>query len=251
MNNWYLRLSSSFLIAWLQVKSRYARSTLGPFWITINMLVLISGLSFVFWSLFGIPVKKVLPWITIGIVTWNYINTYLDEACTIFTTDKLLNVKISPIKNILINIFKNFIIFLHNAVIIVPVLFLTDIQISWSIFFLIFTLIFFFLNSISLGIILGFLCARFRDFHLVVKNFLYLMFLMTPIFWTPDILKGNRMLLADLNILYQFIQMVRDPLLGKIPNLYSIVYVSCFSIIIIFISAIVYRKYKNEVIFWI
>ena len=41
------------------------------------------------------------------------------------------------------------------------------------------------------------------------------MFLMTPIFWMPDLLKGNRMILADINIVYQVIQSVRDPLLGN------------------------------------
>lgn len=245
------RLSSSLEIAWLEVKSKYARSLLGPFWITLSMIILISGLSFVFVSLFGIPIEKTLPWIAIGIIVWNFINTYLDDSCQVFISDKHLNIKMSPIKMIFINIFKNSIIFFHNSIVLIPIIIFTDLKVNFAYFFLIFSFIIIFLNAFSFGILFGFLCCRFRDFYLIIKNILYLLFLMTPIFWMPEVLKGNRMLLADVNILYQIIQMVRDPLLGNIPGSYSIIYVCTFTLFIFIISLFVYKKFKNKVIFWI
>ena len=245
------RLSSSLEIAWLEVKSKYARSLLGPFWITLSMIILISGLSFVFVSLFGIPLKKTLPWIAIGIIVWNFINTYLDDSCQVFISDKHLNIKMSPIKMVFINIFKNSIIFFHNSIVLIPVIIFTDLKVAPTYFFLIFSFFIIFVNAVSFGILFGFLCCRFRDFYLIIKNILYLLFLMTPIFWMPEVLKGNRMLLADVNILYQIIQMIRDPLLGNIPNIYSITYVCIFTLLISITSFFVYKKFKNKVIFWI
>ena len=245
------RLSSSFEIAWLEVKSKYARSLLGPFWITLSMIILISGLSFVFVSLFGIPLKKTLPWIAIGIIVWNFINTYLDDSCQVFISDKHLNIKMSPIKIVFINIFKNSIIFFHNSIVLIPVIIFTDLKVTPTYFFLIFSFFIIFVNAFSFGVLFGFLCCRFRDFYLIIKNILYLLFLMTPIFWMPEVLKGNRMVLADVNILYQIIQMIRDPLLGNIPSSYSIIYVCIFTLLISIVSYFVYKKFKNKVILWI
>ena len=44
--------------AWYEIKSKYYRSKIGPFWITLSTIVTISGLSFVFYSIFNIPLKK-------------------------------------------------------------------------------------------------------------------------------------------------------------------------------------------------
>ena len=83
-------LLSMFELAWFDVKIRYTRSILGPFWITLSMIILIAGLSFVFVSLFAIPIEKTMPWVTLGIVIWNYISTYLDEASTLFIDGRIL-----------------------------------------------------------------------------------------------------------------------------------------------------------------
>ena len=55
---------------------------------------------------------------------------------------------------------------------------------------------------------------------------------MTPIFWMPDVLKGNRMILADVNIVYQMIQSVRDPILGNALSSYTLTYLSVFTFLI-------------------
>ena len=99
-------------LAWFDIKIRYVRSTLGPFWITLSMIILIGGLSFVFVSLWGIPLKRTMPWIALGIIMWNYISNYIDESSTLFIDGRILNIKIAPLKLIMINIFKHFIILL-------------------------------------------------------------------------------------------------------------------------------------------
>ena len=77
------------------------------------------------------------------------------------------------------------------------------------------------------------------------------MFLMTPIFWMPDLLKGNRMILADINIVYQVIQSVRDPLLGNALSSYTILYLSIFTFFISIFSLFIYKKFHRRLIFWI
>ena len=244
-------LSSIIEIAWFETKVKYTKSLLGPFWITLSMLILISGLSFVFISLWGISIEKTMPWISIGIIVWNYISGYLDEASTLFIDGKLLNIKISPLKLIFINIFKHIIIFLHNSIIVILTLIFFDLKITVNYFYLIFSFTMIFFNSIIFGILFGFLCCRYRDFILIIRNVIYLLFLMTPVFWMPHVLKGNRIYLADFNIIYQFIQSVRDPLLGNSLSSFGITYISIFTLVMGMFSIFIYKKYYRKLVYWI
>ena len=133
-------------LAWFDVKMRYARSVLGPFWITLSMIILIGGLSFVFVSLWAIPLQRTMPWIALGIIIWNYISTYLDEACGLFIDGRILNMRISPLKMIVINIFKHLIILLHNSVVIIAVIIFFDLKITANYFYLIFSFIIIIIN---------------------------------------------------------------------------------------------------------
>ena len=81
--------------AWYEIKSKYYRSKIGPFWITLSTVVTISGLSFVFYSIFNIPLKETIPWISCGIIVWVYISTVIDESTSLLVDGSLLEINIS------------------------------------------------------------------------------------------------------------------------------------------------------------
>lgn len=243
-------LHDTWLLGWYEIKSKYSRSTLGPFWITLNTLILISGLSIVSYSLFGMPMGKMVPWIGFGIITWNYILTTVDEATTIFLSPILLNIRTTPLKYSLIHIFKNVIIFAHNLLVAIPILIIFKIEINFNTLFIFYGFFILFVNSINFNILIGFLCLRYRDFILVIKNIFYLLFLMTPIFWMPDVLTGLRVLLIDVNILFHLIQTVRQPLLGlPIEKLTFLVSIG-FTLFSSFLCFLINKKYMRRYIFW-
>ena len=204
-----------------------------------STVILISGLSFVV-SLFAIPLRETMPWGN----RYNYltyISTMIDDSTEIFNNNLILNVKISIIDIAIIGIFKNLIILFHNSVIIILVLLVFQINLTINIFFIFYGFIIILINSFSVTIIFGILCLRYRDFILIIKNLLYLLFLMFPIFWTPSVLTDNRIILADINILYQIIQTIRDPLLGNSLSTYNLIYTFIFSIVF-FIFVFLYSK---------
>ncbi|MDP4836463.1 MAG: ABC transporter permease, partial [Burkholderiales bacterium] len=45
-------------LGWQDVKQRYRRSKLGPFWLTISMGVLIGALGLVFGGIFNTPMRE-------------------------------------------------------------------------------------------------------------------------------------------------------------------------------------------------
>ncbi len=55
------------------IRQRYKRSRLGPFWITISMAVMITTMGLVFGNLFKTDVKEFLPFLTLGLIIWSFI----------------------------------------------------------------------------------------------------------------------------------------------------------------------------------
>jgi hypothetical protein len=72
------------MLGWQDIRQRYRRSAIGPFWLTISMGVLIGSIGLVFGNIFRSPLDKFLPFLTIGIVFWNFITNVVSEGCTAF-----------------------------------------------------------------------------------------------------------------------------------------------------------------------
>jgi ABC-2 type transport system permease protein/lipopolysaccharide transport system permease protein len=64
-----------------------------------------------------------------------------------------------------------------------------------------------------LAIVLGPLCARFRDIPLVVQSAMQVTFFLTPIFWMPSAV-SHRPMFTHANPFYHLIELVRAPMLG-------------------------------------
>ena len=60
-------------LGWQDVATRYRRSRVGAFWLTINMLVMISVIGVVFGSIFGLKLAEFLPGLAIGLIVWGLV----------------------------------------------------------------------------------------------------------------------------------------------------------------------------------
>ena len=101
------------------IRQRYKRSRLGPFWITISMAVMITTMGLVFGNLFKTDVKEFLPFLTLGLIIWSFILGSITEGCEALISAEGI-IKQSPVPlhvHVLRVVWKNFIIFLHNIVI--------------------------------------------------------------------------------------------------------------------------------------
>ena len=244
-------LISCAQLSWIDIKLRYARSVLGPIWIVLSSMILIGGLTFVFNSLWGMNVKEIVPWIAIGVIIWGFILSVVEEGSQLLMNDLFNNLAIKPFKWCLIHVFKHSIILSHNFIIIFLAIFFCDVKLNLNILWIVYGIIILILNALSFSILFSFLCTRFRDFILIIRNAMFLLFLITPIFWMPEVLKGNRALLAEWNIVFQIIQTVRDPLLGKSLSVFNLAYTSIFTIFFVILTFLIYRKYKKKFLLWI
>ncbi len=73
-----------FKLGLQDIKQRYRRSVLGPFWITIATGVMALALGLLYSMLFQIPVAEFLPHVTVGLIMWTFISGCIKEGATVF-----------------------------------------------------------------------------------------------------------------------------------------------------------------------
>ncbi|MEO8629530.1 MAG: hypothetical protein ABI612_15730, partial [Betaproteobacteria bacterium] len=67
-----------------EVRQRYRRSMLGPFWVTLSMGIQALVMGFLLAFLFKIDVKRYLPFLCISLVTWTFLMTSIIEGAQCF-----------------------------------------------------------------------------------------------------------------------------------------------------------------------
>lgn len=244
-----------FTLAYHDIKIRYRRSLLGPFWITLSMAITVYSMGYLYSHLFHATLQNYFPWLAGGMLAWSFISSILTDLVDTLTLEEN---KIKQIKlpySLYINkvIARNFIIFAHNLPILVPifVIFHETAKINFCILLLIPGLAFLYVNALSYGLALAMIGARFRDVTQIVKSLIQVVFFVTPVMWNPDILPPAKRFIATLNPFYAFIELIRCPLTGTLPSLTSWLMASVVTILGCFFSFKLFCRYRSRIVYWL
>ena len=200
------------------ILARYRNTVLGPVWNAAYIIAQSIALALVFGGVFGQKLDEIMPFILSGLVAWSL------GPATIIECSGLLVWFSGTIRT------QNFpflfyafrvvaragLMFLHNLVALLLVLPLFH---HWPFLnvMLIPAVVLLMLVSVPYALLLGMICARFRDFQMFVANFSNILFFMTPIFWMPDKAVGVRRLVVAYNPFFYMVDIIRLPLLNSFP----------------------------------
>jgi ABC-type polysaccharide/polyol phosphate export permease len=242
-----------FLLGWYDMRQKYRRSLIGPFWITISSGVMVACIGFVFSKLFGSQLAEYLPNYAAGQILWSLISLQIIDSCNCFIQYRAVMKQIDvPITvHILRKLWYNLILFFHNALIIVVALAIfkqnvfPEIFLALPAFLLVCTLLFF------ISIVLGIICTRFRDIAQIVDVMIHLVFFFTPIVWMKKTLPGDCSWVTDYNPFYHVIEVIRAPLLGHAPDPMLWIYVSGYVVVSGVIAVFFIRRFRDRVTYWL
>lgn len=244
-----------FLVLGLQdVVTRYRRSRVGAFWLTINMLVLITVLGTVFGSIFRASVADFLPSLAVGIIVWGLISNTIAEGCESFTAsrDTILQVRLPFLTHTFRTLTRNLLVFFHN-IIIIPLVFIFFSQgIDFIAILAILGLALVLINLGWIVVVLAIICARFRDMVPIVQNFMQVSFYLTPIIWDGAMLPERvSQYLLNFNPFFHFLSIVREPLLGEFPSFLNWMVCILLALSGWLFAAVVFSRYKNRIAYWL
>ncbi len=241
-------------LAYFDLKLKYRRAFLGPWWIVLGMAIS-AGLMCLLWStIFNLDWKSYLTYLFSGFIIWMWISGQVIEAPQIFYTDASRFMKSyanPPIFYVFRKCYINLLLFLHHIPLIIIVTVLVNGRIDYTAFLsLPLGLFIVFINFIFFTSILGMLGARYRDIEPTVKSLMPPMLLLTPILWKPEML-GEYASLIYWNPFVYFVGIVRDDLIGLPFDIYIWIGALVITFVQMLIFLILYSKKRDRVVFWI
>lgn len=244
----------AFMLGWQDIKQRYRRSKLGPFWLTISTSIMIAMIGIVFGQVLNSPMQEYLPFLATGLILWTCFSSSVLEGSTAFVESQGMIRQLNlPLSLYVIRvIWRNLIIFCHNLIIL-PFLFIfLGRSVDSCILWLIPGFAIFVLNIFWISLFLGTFCTRFRDMPQIVNSLLQVFFYITPILWMPNVLTArSASLLVEPNPIYHLIQIVRAPILGSAPSVENWSVSLGMAIIGILLSFALFGRYKYRIAYWL
>jgi ABC-type polysaccharide/polyol phosphate export permease len=239
-------------LGWADIRFRYRRTTLGPFWLTLSTGVMVFAIGLLYAGLFHQEIASYIPSLAIGLIAWNFFVTCITEGCSVFiVAGGFIKSYTIPLPVYVMRLlWRNIIIFLHNFLIIVVVWIVFRWQISPIVFLSVIGYAIMLVLIVGMVLFFGVLCTRFRDMPQIVASILQLLFFVTPIMWLPSAL-GNRHWIVEYNPLFSIIEVVRAPLLNQVPELRLwLIALGCALLSLLF-GAIFYDRYGFRVPYWL
>jgi ABC-type polysaccharide/polyol phosphate export permease len=239
-------------LGWQDIRQRYRRSVLGPFWVTLSMAVMTASMGVLYSQLFGQSVSDYLPFLTIGLVMWGFISALVTDGCQTFISAESMikQVRMPLTVHVWRQIWRNLIILAHNAVVVLAVLALFGRTPHWQVLLLPVAIALLVVNGWWIAAVLGALSARFRDIPQLVGSLLQVLFFLTPVIWSTDLL-GTRTWLVDANPAYHMIEIVRAPLLGRGAEPLSWLFVVVFSLAGTAAALLLLSRFRARIAYWI
>jgi lipopolysaccharide transport system permease protein len=249
-----LRLSRLFrTLGWLDIKTKYRGSLLGPFWLTLSTAVMVAALGLLYAELFHLKLHDFLPFIALSLVLWGFLSTLVADACVVFTQSEgtIRSVRMPFLVFAGQAIYRNILILGHNLVVIVVVFAIFRIAPGLNALAALPALVLWLMDSFAITVLLGAFCARFRDVPPIVASVLQIAFYVSPIIWKPELLPPPQRALLPFDPFYSLFEIVRAPLLGTLPSREVWFSAVGYSVLLCVVAWLGFVRVRSRIAFWI
>ncbi len=210
---WYTATSRS--------RARFARTTLGSFWLGLSNLLSIGVLGIVYGTVFSIEdFRSYFIYLGFGLVIWNTISSSIANAPQLFAhnASNIKNMNLKPLFYTLEEWSFQMQTFIQSFILVFFVLIFFKLSLlnnlllySWLPFLNLFIFIYWF------PVIICLISVRFTDFAQLVPIVLQLIFLTSPILYKKESL-GSLEWITNLNFIYQILDPVRVSIINGYTN---------------------------------
>ena len=237
-----------------KLRIRFLRTKLGPLWEIIGTLAIISLISLIWSKLWGKNLTDFLPYLFFGYVLWKTILSVIGDANMAYHEvykNVLENVHIHPFQLSVGLVAKNFIVFFGFLTCSLIVVFVMGNLNFFSLLYLSYFIIFFFISSICVSFLFGLLCLKYRDLQHSIGIVLNLAFFITPIIWEPNQLGERGQFIVDFNLIYHYVEFFRSSLIYGTVNKLTFWVVTLCTLILVLMATFISKKYSRKMIFWL
>jgi lipopolysaccharide transport system permease protein len=239
----------------LDIRLRYRGSLLGPFWLTLSTAVMVGAIGFLYSRLFHQDIASYLPFLSISLVLWNFINTITAEGCTCFTqAETMIRAMRMPLSlHAARVVMRNIMVLAHNIVVIIVVFAIFRVVPSLASFSILPACGLWIIDAMAISMLLGIFGARFRDIPPIIGSIVQIAFYLTPIMWSPTMLvhRGLSLVLVEWNPFFALLEIMRGPLLGGAlePKVWAVAL--GYSAALVLLAGFVFIRARPRIAYWV
>lgn len=245
-------------LGWQDIKQRYRRSVLGPLWISISMGVIATAMGLLYGTLFGQPLATFLPYVATGLLIWRFVEGCVLEGSEVFIANEgLIRFLPAPLSlHIYRLVWRQVLFFVHNLAIWGIIVAIFQVPLGWTLLLALPAFVVLVLNGFWVAILSGIVATRFRDIPPIIASITQLIFFMTPIIWSYDILKENaaaaaRIRWVELNPVLHYVEILRQPMIGTAVEWRHWVVVGVITVVGWAAALVCMRNYRSRVAYWV
>lgn len=239
-------------LGWQDILQRYRGSMLGPFWFTVTTAIFIAGLGPLYARLFSLDPAQYLPFMALGVTTWQFITATINDACSTFIASSHLMKQMRLPRLVLLFrvIWRNVIIFLHNLPIYIVTFIWFGLPLDWHVLAVVPGFLIVCLNLVWMGLVVAILCARYRDVPPIIGSILQIGFFVTPVMWNHKLQSVNP-LVVNINPFAALIELIRAPLMGDAISLPLLsLALGCLAAGWL-LAALLFIRCRRQIVYWV
>jgi lipopolysaccharide transport system permease protein len=237
-----------FQKAWAGLRAEAARGYLGVVWWVLEPVVYMTVFYIVFVLVFKRGDENFILFLLTGLITWKWFNTTINTGSnSILNSSGLMSQVylpkiVFPLTTVVINTFKFLIIFILFLVF----LQFTSIKPSLTWVLLPVILLSQLLLITAVTSLLAAIMPFFPDMRFIMDNVLMMMLFISGIFYNVDKLPAKVKVFFFLNPMAALIVIYRKILIhGALPNWYHLLYITSFSLLVLFIALWLLRRFDR------
>ncbi|WP_269715374.1 ABC transporter permease [Caulobacter sp. NIBR2454] len=241
-------------IALDDVLSRYRRTALGPLWVVLAQAAFVAGLYLLHRSLFagGGDQWRYLLYLSASMPVWSLLSSLmLDGSTALLRAKGFIESYPLPMPIYIVrSIVASFVLFLHMLLVYVVVFLIVRPALEPTMLLAIPGLLIVMLFGLGITLLLAPLSARYRDLSPALTAGMNLMFVLSPVFWTPTPEQKAQWLL-QINPFYHLLEVVRTPLAGGTIEPHNWIAAVAIAVVSLIAGVMVFGRTRSTISYWI
>ncbi len=239
-------------LAWLDIRLRYRGSMLGPLWLTLSTGLMVGAMGALYAVILHIPARDYVPYLALSLVLWNFLSVLVTDSCFGYTlAEGMIRTVRMPYSLYAARIvLRNLLVLGHNIIVVLVV----DLALwRWPGPVAVLALpamALWLIDALAVAVLLGVLCARFRDIPPIATSVLQMAFMVSAVIFRPELLGDQQWLLA-FNPFFTVLDVLRAPLMGDVPRWDSYVSAVLFSAALCVAAWALFVRVRGRIAFWI
>lgn len=256
------------LAAWLaldDIHGKYRRTVLGPLWIVIGQGAMIGGFAIVFSGLFRMDPATYLLYLAAGFPVWTLIAQFLTDMPMAFIAAKgvIESYELPWITHIWRRSFAYLLTFFHHILILFVSIAVMMVMSSQGLLanaptipsfvnmlYVLPALLIVVVAGTAGGLLIAVIGARYRDLQPAMQVAASFLMLLSPVVWRADHLELDQWI-VELNPIYYYLRIVRDPLLGVVPPAHIWTVASTLAGVLFVLSMLAFMFSRRRLYHWL